>query len=166
MFQMSLEQIRSSLKFWNQSKKRYVPHFEVSKYYCELHNRNKCFIFLLLIIFILFVVQYSPREDFSIIIAEKTISEWNIFQGTMGVNFLLDSLVQRRRYYFRASSGNLKGYGTYKVSNPVSVVPSSWKDMEENPRDATFLTQRDTLDNIYKQVQQHRTEEPLCDEQR
>lgn len=118
------------------------------------------------IFFFSFLVQYSPREDFSIIIAEKTISEWNIFQGTMGVNFLLDSLVQRRRYYFRASSGNLKGYGTYKVSNPVSVVPSSWKDIEENPRDSSFLAQRDTLENILKNVQNTRIDEPSCEEQR
>lgn len=113
-----------------------------------------------------FIVQYSPREDFSIIIAEKTISEWNIFQGTMGVNFLLDNLVQRRRYYFRASSGNLKGYGTYKISNPVSgIVPSSWKDLEESPRDSSFLTQRDTLENIHKTVQQNRIDDPVhCDE--
>jgi hypothetical protein len=111
------------------------------------------------------LVQYSPREDFSIVIAEKTISEWNIFQGTMGVNFLLDSLVQRRRYYFRASSGNLKGYGTYKVSNPVSIVPSGWRDIEKSPRDSSLLMQRDTLDNILKTVQQNRIDEPTqCDE--
>jgi hypothetical protein len=84
----------------------------------------------------------------------------------MGVNFLLDSLVQRRRYYFRASSGNLKGYGTYKVSNPVSVVPSSWKDVEENPRDSSFFAQRDTLENILKNVQHSRIDEPSCEEQR
>lgn len=84
----------------------------------------------------------------------------------MGVNFLLDSLVQRRRYYFRACSGNIKGYGTYKASNPVSVVPSSWKDLEESPRDSLFLTQRDTLDNILKSVQQTRIDEPSCDDQR
>lgn len=113
-----------------------------------------------------FIVQYSPREDFSIVIAEKTISEWNIFQGTMGVNFLIDSLVQRRRYYFRACSGNIKGYGSYKVSNPVSVVPSSWKDVEMSPRDSSFLTQRDILDNVLKSVQQTRTDEPSCDDQR
>lgn len=84
----------------------------------------------------------------------------------MGVNFLLDSLVQRRRYFFRACSGNIKGYGTYKASNPISVVPSSWKDVEMSPRDSTFLTQRDTLDNILKNVQQTRTDEPSCDDQR
>lgn len=84
----------------------------------------------------------------------------------MGVNHLLSTLVQRRRYYFRAYSGNLKGYGTYKVSNPVSVMPSSWKDVEENPRDTTYLSQRDTLDNILKNVQQTRVEEPICDEKR
>ena len=74
--------------------------------------------------------------------------------------------MQKRRYYFRASSGNLKGYGTYKISNPVSVVPSSWKDIEGNPRDSTFLAQRDTLEGITKNFQYSKVDEPSCEEQR
>ncbi|KAL7044239.1 hypothetical protein ACKWTF_001845 [Chironomus riparius] len=113
-----------------------------------------------------FRVQYSPREDFSIVIAEKTITEWNIFQGTMGVNFHLDHLIQRRRYYFRACSGNIKGYGSYKVSNPLSIVPSSWKDIEENPRDSRFLGQKEIFENIGKTVHQSKPDEPIDEQQR
>lgn len=46
-------------------------------------------------------VQYSSREDFSIIIGEKVIAEWKDFEGTMGVNFQLNNLIQGRRYFFR-----------------------------------------------------------------
>lgn len=83
----------------------------------------------------------------------------------MGVNFHLDNLVQKRRYFFRACSGNLKGYGTYKNANPASVIPSSWKDVEDNPRDAKFYTQKETFESISKTIQQSKIEEP-ADEQR
>ncbi|KAG5674408.1 hypothetical protein PVAND_004382 [Polypedilum vanderplanki] len=113
-----------------------------------------------------FKVQYSPREDFSIIIAEKTITEWNIFQGTMGVNFHLENLIQKRRYYFRACSGNIKGYGNYKISNPASIVPSSWKDIEEKPRDSNFLAQKNTFETINKNMLLNKLEEPSSEDQR
>lgn len=84
----------------------------------------------------------------------------------MGVNFHLDNLIQRRRYYFRSCSGNIKGFGSYKNASPSSIVPSSWKDVEEKPRDASFLSQREIFDNISKSMQQTKVEEPLADEQR
>lgn len=84
----------------------------------------------------------------------------------MGVNFHLDHLIQRRRYYFRACSGNIKGYGNYKVSNPISIVPSSWKDLEENPRDSRFFSQKEIFENISKTVNNLKTEDPTSiDEQ-
>lgn len=39
-------------------------------------------------------------------------------------------LTQGRRYFFRAACGNLKGFGTYLTSTPASVVPSSWREID------------------------------------
>lgn len=97
-------------------------------------------------------VQYSSREDFSIIIGEKLIAEWKDFEGTMGVNFQLNSLIQGRRYYFRASSGNLKGFGSFKSCNPKSIVPSSWRDMNEGDNNRRPVNQKETFEKIYNFV--------------
>jgi hypothetical protein len=56
-------------------------------------------------------VQWSTREDFSNIVGERITTEWNTFQGTMGANCYINELTQGRRYFFRASSGNIKGWG-------------------------------------------------------
>lgn len=49
----------------------------------------------------------------------------------MGVNFQFNNLIQGRRYFFRAASGNMKGFGSYKSCHPTSIIPSSWRDMKE-----------------------------------
>lgn len=96
-----------------------------------------------------FLVQYSSREDFSIIIGEKVINEnWKDFEGTMGVNFLLNSLIQGRRYFFRACSGNLKGFGSFKSCNPRSIVPSSWRDINESGNELATINHKETFEKI------------------
>lgn len=73
----------------------------------------------------LILVQWSSRADFSNIVGEREVNEWNSFQSTMGANCRISELTHGRRYFFRASCGNIKGWGQYRVSIPNSVVPSS-----------------------------------------
>nr|XP_022917045.1 ankyrin repeat and fibronectin type-III domain-containing protein 1 isoform X2 [Onthophagus taurus] len=70
-----------------------------------------------------FKVQWSTRPDFSPITGEKEIFDLTNSQCTI-------ELTQGRRYYFRASSGNLRGYGTFVSSIPESVVPSTWRSVD------------------------------------
>lgn len=72
-----------------------------------------------------FSVQWSSRADFSNIVGEREVNEWNSFQSTMGANCRITDLTQGRRYFFRACCGNIKGWGQYRVSIPSSVTPSS-----------------------------------------
>lgn len=62
-------------------------------------------------------------------------------------------LTQGRRYFFRASCGNLKGYGTFLSSTPASVVPSSWFELEgKETRFDGRLKQLEQLMDEVKQV--------------
>ncbi|KAJ8957396.1 hypothetical protein NQ318_004876 [Aromia moschata] len=67
-----------------------------------------------------FKVQWSTRADFSIITGEKEILDLSAPNCSI-------ELTQGRRYFFRASCGNLKGYGAFFTSTPSSVVPSTWE---------------------------------------
>lgn len=71
------------------------------------------------------IVQWSSRADFSNLVGEREVNEWNTFQGTMGASCRIAELTQGRRYFFRASCGNVKGWGQYQSSVPSSVIPSS-----------------------------------------
>lgn len=99
--------------------------------------------------FVLLLVQYSSRQDFSIVIGEKFISDWKDHEGTLGVNFQFNNLIQGRRYFFRAASGNMKGFGSYKSCNPASIVPSSWRDIAESDNERrTMVDQNETFERI------------------
>ncbi len=54
---------------------------------------------------------------------ERIITEWNTFQGTMGANCYINELTQGRRYFFRASSGNIKGWGRGYQKREIWVLP-------------------------------------------
>ncbi|GBP88655.1 Ankyrin repeat and fibronectin type-III domain-containing protein 1 [Eumeta japonica] len=71
-----------------------------------------------------FKVEWSSRGDFSNICGSRDVAA-----GVAGAQVLATGLTRGRRYFFRAASGNLKGWGQYTVSTPRSVVPSSWKDV-------------------------------------
>lgn len=79
--------------------------------------------FFFLSFFIL--VQWSTRCDFSNIVGDREVNEWNSFQGIMGSTCRISDLTQGRRYFFRACCGNVKGWGQYRQSIPNSVIPSS-----------------------------------------
>lgn len=72
-----------------------------------------------------FPVQWSSRADFSNIVGEREVNEWNSFQKTMAANCRITDLTHGRRYFFRACCGNVKGWGQYRTSIPNSITPSS-----------------------------------------
>lgn len=102
-------------------------------------------------------VQWSSREDFTIIIGERVINEWNSFQGSMGSHFQINELIQGRRYFFRACSGNVKGFGAYRVSNPTSIIPSSWRDIQN--KEQRFFGRQKVLDELFTAVRLSRPED-------
>lgn len=104
-----------------------------------------------------FPVQWSSREDFSIIIGERIINEWSIFQGSAGSHFQINELIQGRRYFFRACSGNVKGFGAYRVSNPTSIIPSSWRDIEN--KEQRFVGRQKVLDELFTAVRLSRPDD-------
>lgn len=77
------------------------------------------------ICFYLFSVQWSSRADFSNIVGERVVNEWDSFQSTMAANCRITDLIHGRRYFFRSCCGNVKGWGQYRTSIPNSVTPSS-----------------------------------------
>ncbi|XP_066594906.1 uncharacterized protein wake isoform X2 [Prorops nasuta] len=87
-----------------------------------------------------FKVQWSTKEDFSVICGEIEVSEMKKRECR------IDGLVQGQRYHFRAAAGNLKGYSRFRNSTPCYVTPSSWRDIDgREPRFAGRLEQLDTL---------------------
>ncbi|KAJ8923141.1 hypothetical protein NQ315_001695 [Exocentrus adspersus] len=93
-----------------------------------------------------FKVQWSTRADFSIITGEKEILDMSNPNCTI-------ELTQGRRYFFRACCGNLKGYGAFFTSTPSSVVPSTWRELDQKePRFNNRLKQLDQLMEEVKQV--------------
>ncbi|KAL3273713.1 hypothetical protein HHI36_015143 [Cryptolaemus montrouzieri] len=74
-----------------------------------------------------FKVQWSTRPDFSILTGETEITDMS--KPSCNID-----LTQGRRYFFRASCGNLKGYGAYLTSTPCFVTPSSWRKLMEESR--------------------------------
>ncbi|XP_011300773.1 uncharacterized protein wake isoform X2 [Fopius arisanus] len=87
-----------------------------------------------------FRVQWSTKEDFSIIIGEREVFDMKQRECR------IDGLIQGQRYYFRACAGNLKGYSRFIISSPCSVIPSSWRDVDgKQPRFAGRLEQLDSL---------------------
>ncbi|XP_037039396.1 ankyrin repeat and fibronectin type-III domain-containing protein 1-like isoform X2 [Bradysia coprophila] len=76
-----------------------------------------------------FKIQWSLTEDFVNIIDEREINDLTSSQGVMFSTFHLYNLIHGQRYYFRALSGNLKGWSEHCSSSPLSVIPSSWQDI-------------------------------------
>lgn len=109
-------------------------------------------------------IEYSSREDFSILIGEKMINEWKDFEGTLGVNFPIDNLIQGRRYYFRACCKNMKGLGPFSYCHPRSVVPSIWHDVCAKEKSEEIKLKREALDRISSFIEllreTHNTEIP------
>ncbi|EDW17007.2 uncharacterized protein LOC6575537 isoform X2 [Drosophila mojavensis] len=97
-----------------------------------------------------FKVQWSTRADFSNIVGERELLEWISFHGTMGAHCPITGLTQGRRYFLRGACGNVKGWGNYRNSVPASVVPSTWRDLEN--RENRFYGRQCMLDNLFTAV--------------
>lgn len=76
------------------------------------------------------------------------ITEWNSAYGT---TFDLHDLIQGRQYYFRACGGNFKGWGPFLISLPSSIIPSSWRDINDN-REHRFLGRQRVLDELLTKI--------------
>lgn len=71
-------------------------------------------------------VQWSLSADFANVLDEREISDLTNHQGSMSSTLHLYNLVHGQRYYFRALSGNIKGWSeSARLSCPCSVIPSS-----------------------------------------
>ncbi|XP_020799728.1 uncharacterized protein LOC110177371 isoform X2 [Drosophila serrata] len=97
-----------------------------------------------------FKVQWSTRADFNNIVGESELLEWISFHGTMGAQCHISGLTQGRRYFLRAACGNVKGWGAYRTSVPASVVPSTWRDLDN--REDRFVGRHRILDNLFTAV--------------
>ncbi|XP_003736535.3 uncharacterized protein wake isoform X6 [Drosophila pseudoobscura] len=97
-----------------------------------------------------FKVQWSTRADFNNVVGESELLEWVSFHGTMGAQCHISGLTQGRRYFLRASCGNVKGWGAYRTSVPASVVPSTWRDLDN--REDRFVGRHRILDNLFTAV--------------
>ncbi|XP_030754413.1 uncharacterized protein LOC115881170 isoform X2 [Sitophilus oryzae] len=94
-----------------------------------------------------FLVQWSTRPDFSIISGTEELTDMSNLRCQV-------ELTQGRRYYFRASCGNLKGYGMYRASTPASVTPSTWREIEQ--KDPRYGESNNQLDQLIEEVRQLR----------
>ncbi|XP_067616983.1 ankyrin repeat and fibronectin type-III domain-containing protein 1 isoform X2 [Eurosta solidaginis] len=97
-----------------------------------------------------FKVQWSTRADFSNIVGERELVDWMSFHGNMGTQCKIGGLTQGRRYFIRATCGNVKGWGPFKTSVPASVVPSCWRDY--NNREDRYVGRQLALDNLFTAV--------------
>lgn len=75
----------------------------------------------------------------------------------MGSHFQINELIQGRRYFFRACSGNVKGFGAYRISNPASIIPSSWRDIQD--KEHRFFGRQKILDELFTAVRSVRPED-------
>ena len=83
-----------------------------------------------------FKVQWCHTDSFSKIEGEVTVTV-----DVTGLTCAVSGLIEGRRYFVRASFGNMKGFGPFCASTPKSVVPSSWRSVKEHvPR---FRDQRE-----------------------
>ncbi|CAK1552726.1 unnamed protein product [Leptosia nina] len=73
-------------------------------------------------------VEWSSRGDFSNVCGTREVNACTL-KSPGGGRILIAGLTRGRRYFFRVSGGNLKGWGEATVSLPRSVVPSSWRDV-------------------------------------
>ncbi|XP_044731512.1 uncharacterized protein LOC123294520 isoform X2 [Chrysoperla carnea] len=91
-----------------------------------------------------FKVQWATRPDFSLICGEREIVD------LQNLTCYITDLNPGVRFYFRVACGNLKGYGTYKMSTPSSCIPSSWREVDS--RGTRFSGRLRMLDDLFSEV--------------
>ncbi|XP_034944603.1 uncharacterized protein wake isoform X2 [Chelonus insularis] len=90
-------------------------------------------------------VQWSTKEDFSLMSGEKEISD--IKQK----EYCIDGLMQGQKYFFRVCLGNSKGYNRFISSVPSYLTPSSWRDIDGRPH--RFDGRLKQLDSLFADIQ-------------
>ncbi|KAK4874872.1 hypothetical protein RN001_014232 [Aquatica leii] len=92
-------------------------------------------------------VQWSARTDFTPITGELELLDVSKPSCTV-------ELTQGRRYFFRAACGNLKGYGNFIPSTPISVVPSTWREVDR--REQRYDGKLSHLEQLIEEMKQLR----------
>ncbi|XP_045497495.1 uncharacterized protein LOC123695634 [Colias croceus] len=94
-------------------------------------------------------VEWSSRADFSNVCGTREVPACSLTgKGGTGGRVVVSGLTRGRRYFFRVSAGNLKGWGPSAVSVPRSVVPSSWRDVSTRPPRPSPSTAAERLDAL------------------
>jgi hypothetical protein len=71
-------------------------------------------------------VQWCHTDSFAKIEDEIVVTE-----DVTRLTYNVSGLTEGKRYFIRASFGNMKGFGPFSASTPKSVVPSSWRSVED-----------------------------------
>jgi len=74
-----------------------------------------------------FKIQWSKCDTFKDIAGEVEVKTIHTLE------YNIESLTEGQRYFIRASFGNPKGYGPFCASKPKSLVPSSWRNIDQVP---------------------------------
>ena len=72
-----------------------------------------------------FKIQWSFSDSFTEIEGEVEVKTIHTLE------YNIENLEEGKRYFIRASFGNPKGYGPFSASKPRSLVPSSWRNVDD-----------------------------------
>jgi len=76
-------------------------------------------------LFTKFKIQWSLQDTFSEVEGEVEVKTIHTLE------YNIENLAEGTRYFIRASFGNPKGYGPFSASRPKSLVPSSWRGVDQ-----------------------------------
>ena len=71
-------------------------------------------------------VQWSHQDSFATLQGERVVT-----QEVNELTCTIENLLEGQRVFVRASFGNPKGFGSFSASTPKSMVPSSWRSVED-----------------------------------
>jgi len=78
-------------------------------------------------LFTKFKIQWSHSDTFSEVVGEVEVKTIHTLE------YNIEGLIEAKRYFVRASFGNPRGFGPYCASRPKSLVPSSWRNVDNKP---------------------------------
>ncbi|CAF0768060.1 unnamed protein product, partial [Brachionus calyciflorus] len=73
-----------------------------------------------------YLIEWSSSSTFEPLDGQIVLS----FVDTSRKEYIISNLVMFKVYYVRVSCANIKGYGTYSLSDPSFGIPSYWRDGE------------------------------------
>ncbi len=99
-------------------------------------------------LFTKYKVQWSKLDSFSVVSGEKVINCSSV-EGQR-LECFIKGLEEAERFFVRASFGNPKGFGPFSASVPKSIIPSSWRSVQDSrPR---LRNQLSVCDQLQKQL--------------